>query len=742
MTYPVIDLTNCDKEPIHILGKVQAHAFLVAADARSFDILYVSDNIEKLAGIPYTQLLNRPLEAFLATLGQADSGESLLQLIRFGITNQSDNFNPIRITIKEEVCNLVVHSSGSLVVIELESSSSDIDAHLQTLVGSSLSKILEGRTLHDTLESAAAQIAELIAYDRVMIYKFWEDGHGEVVAETRKSDLEPFLGLHYPASDIPKQARELYKINLTRIIADVNSTPSDIVSFTAVTKDQPLDLTNAGSRAVSSIHIQYLRNMGVAASFSVSLVVNDELWGLIACHNYTPRFIDYKARQHAKLIGQVLSSSIHYRNNQEDKEINQQYRVAADEIIRRTHNDWSLVDALASARSNVLGVTAATGAAVIFEGKISLVGQTPTSEQVQTLVDWLQVNIKQNVFQTSCLADVYPASGDLTQSASGLLACSISRELGEYILFFKPERISTVKWAGNPEKPVQVDADGLARLSPRESFAMWSKEVRGTSEKWTKSELNSVYKFREDVVHFINLKANEIRKLNERLKEAYDELDTFSFTISHDLKTPIASVKNYAEMLMEDNPGVNDEGKTFINRIIKSADKMNDLIKDVMGYSRVSRQPLRKEFLEMPTLLEEVRAELLSAYKMQNLQFTIGNAPKIRGDHTMISQVFTNLLSNAVKYSAKSNPSIVKVEGKEDSNQVIYSISDNGIGIDMNFGGHIFELFKRMDNVKDYEGSGVGLAIVKRIMEKHNARIWFESEPGNGTIFYLSFERA
>ncbi len=741
MDYPIVDLTNCDKEPIHILGKVQSHGFLVAADIASLQVQYISSNFERLAGISYEDLLNQPLQAVLDAIQEKDKAQSLLQVIRFSVQNGAENLNPVRLWIKDQLYNLVVHLSGKSFVLELEPTSSDIDIQLQNMVGSSLSKILEGASLQETLERAAQQIRELIGYDRVMIYKFWEDGHGEVVAEQRNEELEPFLGLHYPASDIPRQARELYKINLTRIIADVDATPADIIPASSLGSAQPLDLTNALTRAVSSIHIQYLKNMGVKASFSVSLLCDDALWGLIACHNYSPRFIDYKARQHARLIGQVLSSSIQYRSSQDDKEVNVSYRNAADEIIRRMQKDWSLVDALINQKNNLLKITGATSAALVFEGRIYRVGDAPEEEQIGRLVEWLQHNNKRIIYHTFNLPNAFQAAEAYKAKASGLLACAISKELGEYILFFKPEIVATVKWAGNPDKPVELDEKGQARLSPRRSFDIWLQEVTGTSERWSKAELNAVFKFREDLVHFINLKANEIRKLNEKLKEAYDELDAFSFTISHDLKTPIASVKNYAEIIMEDNPGLDEQGKHFLYRIMTCADKMDTLIKEVLGYSRVSRQQLHKQTIAMAPVIEEIRSELVAAYKPANLEFTVSGTPDIKGDRVMIVQIFTNLIGNAIKYSSKSDPSVVKVEGKEEGNQVIYSIADNGIGIDMNYGGHIFELFKRMDNVKEYEGSGVGLAIVKRIMEKHNARIWYESEPGTGTIFYLSFEK-
>jgi len=741
MSYPQIDLTNCDKEPIHILGKVQAHGFLIAADKDSFLIKYASDNLDFFTGIAYTDVLDKDLSFFLDTISKESNEHTLLQVVKFGLQSDLEALNPLRVEVGNNLYNLVLSRSGNCVILEFEPTSSDVDRQLQMLVGSSLSKILEGNTLEQTLDRAAKQIKELIGYDRVMIYKFWEDGHGEVVAEQKNEELEPFFGLHYPASDIPKQARELYKINLTRIIADVEAVPSDIYTLPDSPTSNPLDLTHSVLRAVSSIHIQYLKNMGVGASFSVSLMSNDELWGLIACHNYSSRFIDYKARQHARLIGQVLSSSIQYRSSQDNKEINISYRNAADEIIRQMHKDWSVEGALNTQKNNLLKMTSATGVAIRFEGKTFLAGDTPSQENIYGLVEWLKQNNKRNIFHTTHLGEHYAPANDWSNKASGLLACTISKELAEYVLFFKPELVTTVKWAGNPQKSVEIDEKGQSTLSPRRSFDTWVQEVTGTSDKWSKSELNAVFKFREDFVHFINLKSNEIRKLNEKLQEAYDELDTFSFTISHDLKTPIASVKNYAEILIEDNPQLDEQARHFLNRIINSADNMNALIREVLGYSRVSRQEINRQELDMKPLLEELKTDLLYAFKSPDIQFTISGTPPVKGDRVMITQVFSNLLGNAIKYSSRSNPQIVSVGGREEGNQVIYTITDNGVGIDMNYGGHIFELFKRMDNVKDYEGSGVGLAIVKRIMEKHNARIWYESEPGNGTIFYLSFQK-
>jgi chemotaxis family two-component system sensor kinase Cph1 len=733
MSYPLTDLTNCDKEPIHILGKVQSLGFLVAFSKDDNTVMFVSNNLKQFTNIDYEQLLGKSIKQFFEVFDEQEISHGLLEIIRFGMANNFESVNPIRIAIQQKMYNVVCHLSGNIIVLEFEPTYSDVDQHFQSLVGSSLSKILNGKNLNDTVTAAANQVKELIGYDRVMIYQFWEDGHGEVIAEAKNEEFEPFFGLHYPASDIPKQARELYKINLTRIIADVNAIPADIVGI----NDKPIDLTHSTLRAVSNIHIQYLKNMGVMASFSVSIIHKGELWGLIACHNYSPRFIDYQAREHAKLVGQVLSSSFEYKADQEQKSNNLAYMNAASDIMRRMHKNWDLLTALDD-KEALLKVTGATGAAVVFEGKIHKEGNTPTDEQIMELITWLSLPGKPLIYNTHSLSKYFPAAAAYTKMASGLMACAISKELGEYLLFFKPEIITTVKWGGNPEKPVEVDETGDMKLSPRRSFAVWSEEVKDTSEKWYREEINAVVKFREDIMHFLNLKSNEIRKLNEKLQEAYDELDAFSFTISHDLKTPLASVKNYAEMLLEEFPEQNENAQRYTNRIVKSADKMEKLIHEVLGYSRVSRQKFVKKEIDMTLMLEEIKSEILSAYRNLNVILIFKDTPPVMGDLGMINQVFTNILSNAIKYSSKSAQPIITLEGKAIENEVIYKIEDNGIGIDMNYGGQVFELFKRMENSREFAGTGVGLAIVKRIMTKHGGMVWFESNNA-GTVFYLSF---
>ncbi len=731
-----VDLTNCDREPIHIPGKIQAHGFLITVSVENSEITYASENVSQYLSITTANILGKNA-AVVNELLTENQGFDILSLLKLGLSQGDfDIINPYKLLIGEAPFYLIIHRSKNQFVLEFEHSTLEFD--IQQLIGKSISTILASKGINALLSRAAEEVKQLIEYDRVMIYKFQEDGHGEVVAEVKNEELEPFFGLHYPASDIPKQARELYKLNLTRIITDVKATDSPIATFN---NDVPLDLTYSTLRAVSPVHIQYLKNMGVVSSFSISLIAKGELWGLIACHNYSPRFIDYRAREGSKLLGQILSSALEFREDEESSERDGNLKDAINEIGVQLNKDPDLVSALTKYKHTLLDLTSATGVALTFENDLHTLGIVPENEEIKELVNWLKANMHDSVYYTNQISETYKPAKNFTTIASGVLAAMLSRELEEMIIFFKPEQLQTINWAGDPEKPVETQPNGLFSLSPRKSFESWSEIVRNTSHKWTKTEISGVIKIRETIINAIHKKANEIRLLNEKLKQAYEELDTFSYTISHDLRTPLTSIKSYTELFLSKHKDLDSSGKKLLDRVIIGADKMGYLINEILKLARVGRTDIELAKLNMQVLVEDVVSEVNNALKTDHVTVTIGDCPSIYGDETLISQVLTNLVGNAVKYSSRSeNPDVI-ISGKVDGDEIIYQISDNGIGIDVNYHDKVFELFKRMDNVKDFDGTGVGLAIVKRIIDRHDARIWFESELDKGTTFYLGFKK-
>jgi signal transduction histidine kinase len=247
-------------------------------------------------------------------------------------------------------------------------------------------------------------------------------------------------------------------------------------------------------------------------------------------------------------------------------------------------------------------------------------------------------------------------------------------------------------------------------------------------------------RLKAEVSYAINQKAGAIRMLNERLKQAYEELDTFSYTISHDLKNPLSTIKGYAQILARDST-LQPRVQETLNRISNRVDKMNAMINEVLDYSRIGRQDIAPVNVDVRTIIDDHVKDLKVAYNSDKLEVRMGNIPIVQGDPVMLSQVFANLLSNAVKYSMEQSEPTVYIDGREEETEIVYSIKDNGVGIDIKQLPRIFELFKRMDNVQHIEGTGVGLAIVKRIVEKHNGKIWVDSKLGKGSTFFVAFKK-
>ncbi len=736
----IVNLTNCDREPIHILGKIQSHGFLLAYDAATGHIAYASDNLKDFTGISSKLALTLTIEEFIAKQTQLSlSMEQLAHLQAEALVgNKTDHY--IAIAIGSQPFNLIVHLSGNQIVLEFEPQVGDVPSiKLQDVIGEILAPLQDGMNLAQLLPLLVVRIRKMIQYDRVMVYKYWEDWHGEVIAEDKKEDLEPFLGLHYPASDIPKQARDLYMVNMVRLIVDVDAPLADLVALNNE-DTPPLDLSYASLRAVSPIHIQYLQNMGVRASFSISIMYKGTLWGLIACHHGSPRFIDFESRQTCKVLAQLLSTTLNAKVDEELTIISNIYKDEADKIFETLYHSGNVPESLINNARSILKIADAKGAALTFENQVYTIGETPTAQQIQELVQWLSRNAPSRLYQTTSLPKFYGKAEAYSHLASGVMALELFKRNEEYLLWFKPELNQTVKWAGNPNKPIEVDATGATRLTPRQSFAVWHEEVKHTSAPWVRAEILTALRLREGILQVISQKANETRKLNEKLKEAYDELDTFSHTISHDLRTPISVIKNYVEILIDEYDQLSpDEVKSMLVRISAGADQMSTLVTGVLAYSRLNMidTSVQKEIV-MSELLGDIVKQAHTVAKGEVLVQLL-QTPNISAPQIVVHQIFTNLIENAIKYTSREAEPLITVTGETLENEVLYQVSDNGIGIDATQSDKVFMLFKRLDNAVTFDGTGIGLATVNRLVKKLGGRVWFESELNEGTIFFVAF---
>lgn len=733
------DLLNCEREPIHIPGKIQRHGFLLAIDTSS-RIKYCSENIHEYLSVTAEVVLNNPVIILDKYFKKKDRPDLFLRFIQDGVKTENWEFtNPFLLMIKNQPFHLIISRSGEYYLLEFEPAEADPNAGFHQLVGKSLSVILANTQLPDFLLRSAVEIRKIIQYDRVMIYKFHEDGHGEVVAEDKEDSLSPFLGLHYPASDIPVQARQLYKINLVRLIADVHQDPVGILTHTDHVQT-PLDLTHSVLRAVSPVHIQYLKNMKVASSFSISLIHRGKLWGLIACHHYSPRFINYTGRQAASFVGEVISSTLGFQQQEEDQQKKHKFDIAVETLAKQLSQASSIQNALFEKEITLLHAVNATGAMLVMDNKIYKCGRTPDAAFIHDLINWLNINMLDQLYISNRFPLEFSPAQNYKESCNGILALRLSKELNDYLIWLRPEVISIVNWAGNPDKPVEFDENDMLKISPRKSFEKWAQKVLNTSIEWESEDVNSALQLRDEVASSIISKAAEIRKANEKLNEAYNTLDAFSYTISHDLRTPLTIINAYGQMLQEDY-GSDPEAKSKIEGILSGTHKMDLMIRRILHYSQIGQSDIKPVHIKMENLLHEIRQEALFINNHPSTQIIIKNTPDLFADATMIMQIFSNLITNAVKYSSRAMHPLVIIDGKDTASHIEYSITDNGIGIKDNDKEKIFELFTRSIEVADFEGSGVGLSIVKRIMEKHDGRIRVESDGKLGSTFIVSFQK-
>ncbi len=727
-------MTTCDQEPIHIINHIQNHGYLLGVRRQDYSIRHASANTPALFG---EEVLGWDLWQLEAHIAKEKHGKVLTDFLDASIRSDSLNeYNPYKVSIFDEAFNMICSTYEELIILEFEPSLSDeMSLKNQTIFGQIMLKLnVSNDSLQETLQTVAHQLRELLGYDRVMVYKFWEDWHGEVVAESKIEALEPFLGLHYPATDIPKQARLLYTKNLTRIIADTGAPQVPLVSL----ENRPLDLSHSQLRAVSLLHIEYLHNMGVGASYSISLLKNGKLWGLIACHHRSARFIDYEKRKISEIISSYLSNVLDIMDAKVSEEAKDRYRHAIETLEAQMREDWNITKGLSEHPTTLMDINRSTGAAIFMGGELSVIGKTPTTEEIMSIVEWVRDSQKREpLFHTSNLSRFIPRADACTDTASGLLVATLSEELQEYLLWFKPEKLQSISWAGKPNKESITEESGKIRLSPRKSFEKWTHEVRNTSEEWDAMELKTADLLIEKVRSIQHQKANEIRRLNEELKRAYEELDSFSYTLSHDLKTPLNTISGYLDLFVEDNEDLIKNDPIFA-KITKNTDLMRKMIGSILAYSKMSREELVLQDVKLGHLFDEIIAQRDFDKNKVSIQIDLPKGCSVMGNKIMLYQVFSNLIDNAIKYADPSRSAVIIIDGTTDGNMTTLRVKDNGIGFADKYSSKVFQLFQRIPNERGIEGTGIGLTIVKRIVEKHRGIIRVESREGEGSTFYVS----
>jgi two-component system, chemotaxis family, sensor kinase Cph1 len=745
MTNETIDLTNCDREPIHIPSLIQPHGILLALQNPTLEILQVSSNTQEVVGRESEELLGKPLSDLL--------NDRQIKLIKQCLAEDFESVNPLNLSIKHQnkliYFDGIVHRLDNIIILELEEKTANnktgfFDFYQQ--VKGTITQIQKAPTLLEMCQVVVTEIRRITGFERVMVYRFEEEGSGSVIAEDTNQKTY-YLDLHYPHSDIPKQARQLYILNWLRLIPDASYQPVALIPTQNPLTNQPLDLSLSVLRSVSPIHLEYMQNMGVTASMSISLMQDQKLWGLIACHHSSPKYVPYNIRTMCEFVGQVMSVELANKEASEDIDYKRQLKSLQTQFVQGLSQAEYFLDGMLQLKSQLLNLVNATGAVICSGNQYIVVGKTPSEAEVNALLDWIKPQLDHNLFETRSLIKNYPVAESYKAIASGVLALEISQVHHNYILWFRPEVIQTVKWGGNPHKPVEVLSDGSSRMSPRKSFESWQETVQGSALPWKPCEVEAVAELRSLVVGVVLRQADKLASMNFELQRSNEELDSFAYVASHDLKEPLRGIHNYANFLMEDYADIlDDDGIAKLQTLVRLTQRMEDLINSLLHFSRLGRAELIRQPVNLNELVQQVITTLSIARPQSEVEFRIPQPLKsVQCDRAQIIELFTNLISNAIKYNNKPEKWVeigcIKGNGKTKaaSTSLTFYVRDNGIGISQQHLDKIFQIFRRLHGRDEFGGgTGVGLTIARKIVERHGGRIWVESTPTQGSTFYFT----
>jgi chemotaxis family two-component system sensor kinase Cph1 len=736
-----VTLENCKDEPIHIPGAVQPFGILLAHDdlgiiraisESALEFFPALKNFSNQSTFKLSDFIDIDVDINFSSKIKKPEGRKLVTVI-------------MKMGHEKRHCHGVIYRSNGLLVLEVEPGALVAEnvsgltylSHLPSMMND-IQRIPE---IHELLNFSASKIKELTDFDRVMIYQYDADWNGEVVAEAKEDDLESFLGLHYPASDIPVQARALYEKNWTRIIPTIYYTPSQILPKS----QQYLDLSDSLIRSVSPMHIQYLKNMGVGASMSVSLMVDGKLWGLIACHHYrNEHYIPVHVRMGCESYGQLMSWHIKTLESARSLMATQKAESQLHHVLKSLSDAPDFLKVVEASQESLLELFNCSGIVIRLGELVAKVGIDPGDDFCEAISKALtNRTILDPVVTNEAKSILHEIKS--RESSAGFMALTLAPKHNYYIICVRPPEKQTVNWAGNPHSKTTVDFNNPSeRLLPRGSFALWQEFHEWKSAPWSPIVVDLLKRFALLFVKIVIERREISEKSNQELRELNRAKDEFVATVSHELRTPLNSIIGWTELALSRD--LSAERIPEALRIIqRNARSQNQLINDLLDVSRILAGKMRLSTQNM-RLSEVVDAVILSfrpsldAKSIKLIAHTNEDSDSIIGDPSRIQQVIWNILGNAVKFSAKNSRIWIRIYRVR--SHVDVEVRDEGEGLAEE---NLLKIFGRFEQVetsasKKAPGLGLGLAIAKHIVELHGGDISAKSEgPGKGSTFTASF---
>jgi light-regulated signal transduction histidine kinase (bacteriophytochrome) len=716
------DLSACDLEPIRVPGAVQPHGRLLVLDPSTRRPVAQSDNWPPEA-----------MEAALVGLGELDlrdlpPGAAPVSLGAWGLG--------------DDRWDVSAHRSDRHLLYEFEPArpSEGNEAPIYSLTRIFLPRLQGADSIEQLTQLVATEMKRLTGFGRCLVYRFDDAGHGEVLAEAIDPGYDSYARHHFPAGDIPQQARALYLLNQFRLIADATYTPVPLRITDRTLKPADIDLSQAQLRSVSPVHLEYMRNMGTLSSMSVSIVIEGKLWGLVSCHDHAPRFIGVSTRLACEHLGQLLALQIQSKESNHSVAERLGLRQLTLQIVSHLADSDETLQRLVLEPSLMLRVARATGAAVVLDDAVWRVGDVPPDADIQALAQWV-AGLGDDVYSSHTLADHYAPARDFQAVAAGVLAVSISQVHRHVILWFRPEIVKTVTWAGNPRKNA-ISADG--RIHPRLSFESWQERIRGSAVAWSDAEVGAAGELRQALIGIVLRRAEEMAEVAHELTRVNKELEAFSYTVSHDLRAPMRHIAGYVDLVVDlEGKALSERAMRYLGNVKDAASFAGQLVDALLDFSRMGRASLKRRAVDTQMLVDDLVRELMRQEPGRPVEWTRdATYPVLHADPLLLQVATRNLLSNALKYSRGREPARIAVRAVQTPEGDGLEVEDNGVGFQMKYADKLFGVFQRLHQAEDFEGTGIGLANVKRIVERHGGTVWADGEPGRGARFGFVLPRA
>ncbi len=734
LAYSVAEIQSCEFEPIANCGAIQDIGYFLSVDRTHLKVLAFSENLATATGRSTSEILGRTLDELLVTDNSQPFSQDTLDAIRKRSFATIGIRRPDGLALK---CMVSLIDAGEVIHLELEVDVPREHSEYHDPLHKLISQLESSLSLEQDCQLACEAFQAIAGFDRVMAYRFQDNWDGEVIAEVCRKGLDPYLGLRYPASDIPRQARELYLKMPYRMIIDTEALPVPIV-ISGSEERRSIQLAQSNLRASSPIHIEYLLNMGVRSSFSVAIKVHNKLWGLISCHQYgSPVSLPLKSRSSLELTGRILSGRIVNYIERRRLLARKNSLEFSQAFIQNLTDGLPTKVSFQETKGLLLNLIQSSGAFIRLQGEDIHLGQTTDMKTIEAIMGKARDEAGLGIWKSSSLK----LDLDLAESptgAAGAIVVPFSFGFDDVIIWFRPEATQEVSWGGDPTKL----SNNVGRLTPRASFAAWVETVRDRSIPWSEENEESAQFLLFHFVKGIFSKAAALSHANRELERVTRAKDEFIGMVSHELRTPLSAIIGWLDILKDSVDSDDTEVLEAVEVIDRNAKLQITLINDLLDISRIISGKMRLSLashVNVGLIGRDVVESLRPASMAKSIQLYYHNDAEITAsvDADRMRQIIWNLVTNAIKFTPMRGQVFVSIQKKESSYRI--EVKDTGVGLDQKNLKTIFDRFSQVEAIGSVKGGlGLGLSIVKSLVELHGGLVDAQSAGvGTGATFIV-----